>query len=83
MLGLFLSAAPILYYDNIGAMYLYSNLAYHACTKHIKIDYYFVRDKVTTKKKKANFGQFKIVQKCKKTVWNQFQTVFYGRFKTV
>jgi hypothetical protein len=35
------------------------------------------------KKKKANSGRFKTIQKCRKTVWNQFQAVFSRRFKTV
>jgi hypothetical protein len=37
----------------------------------------------TLQKKKKNSGRFKTVQKCKKIVWNQFQTVFPRRFKIV
>ena len=53
-LGVFLLAAPILYCDNIGATYLTSNPPYHARTKHahtkhIEIDYHFVRDRVAKK----------------------------------
>jgi hypothetical protein len=48
-LGVFLSAAPILYCDNISASYLTSNPTYHARTKHIEIDYHFVWDWVAKK----------------------------------
>nr|GEY55434.1 ribonuclease H-like domain-containing protein [Tanacetum cinerariifolium] len=40
------SFATLVYYDNISAVYLYSNLVQHQRTKHIKINIHFVRDLV-------------------------------------
>ena len=48
-LGIKLDQAPCLWCDNLGATYLSANLVSHARAKHIEIDFYFVRERVTTK----------------------------------
>jgi hypothetical protein len=45
-LGVPLPHAPILWCDNVSALALASNPVYHGRTKHIEIDYHFVREKV-------------------------------------
>ena len=41
-----LSLAPVLWCDNVSTLALASNPIYHARTKHIEVDYHFIRKKV-------------------------------------
>nr|GEZ14882.1 Gag/Pol polyprotein [Tanacetum cinerariifolium] len=45
-LGIRSSSTPILWCDNLGATYLSANHIFHPLTKHVEIDYHFVREKV-------------------------------------
>ncbi|OIT28865.1 retrovirus-related pol polyprotein from transposon tnt 1-94, partial [Nicotiana attenuata] len=46
--GVLLASPPVLYSDNISALHLSSNPILHARTKHVKLDYHFIREKVTS-----------------------------------
>lgn len=45
-LGVHQSIPPVLWCDNLGATYLTANPVFHARTKHIEVDFHFVREKV-------------------------------------
>jgi hypothetical protein len=45
-IGIQAPMAGKLWYDNLGAKYLSSIPVFHARTKHIEVDYHFVRERV-------------------------------------
>ncbi|KAI3830313.1 hypothetical protein L1987_04451 [Smallanthus sonchifolius] len=49
------SLAPTLWCDNLGATYLTANPVFHARTKHVEVDYHFVREQVTQGKLYVKF----------------------------
>jgi hypothetical protein len=44
-----LQLPSILWYDNIDVTFLASNRMFHAYTKHVEIDYHFMRERVISK----------------------------------
>jgi hypothetical protein len=47
--GVKVKEVPCLWCDNMGAIYSYADPIFHARTKHIEIDFHFVRDRVAEK----------------------------------
>ena len=54
-LGVYLSLPPMLWCDNVSTLALASNPVFHARTKHIEVDYHFIREKVLNKDLQINF----------------------------
>uniref|UniRef100_A0A2N9HPA0 Integrase catalytic domain-containing protein n=1 Tax=Fagus sylvatica TaxID=28930 RepID=A0A2N9HPA0_FAGSY len=48
-LGIFLHAPPTIWCDNLSALALATNPVFHARTKHVEVDYHFIREKVTNR----------------------------------
>ena len=48
-LGIYLSQPPILWCDNVSALAIASNLVFDARTKHIEVDFHFIRELVLQK----------------------------------
>jgi hypothetical protein len=48
-IGITLSRPPTLWCDNIGATYLSANPIFHRRSKHVEVDYHFVRERVSTR----------------------------------
>ena len=46
-LGVFIRSVPTLYCDNMSVLYVTVNPVMHARTKHVEMNYHFVREKVT------------------------------------
>jgi histone deacetylase 1/2 len=54
-LGVKLLQKPSLWCDNLGATYLSANPVFHARTKHIEIDFHFVRERVASNRLGIHF----------------------------
>ena len=46
-IGVPLAKRPYLFCNNLSAPHLTVNLVFHACTKHVELDYHFVHEKVS------------------------------------
>ena len=54
-LGVYLTLPPMLWYDNVSALALASSPIFLARTKHIEVDYHYIKEKVLNKDLQINF----------------------------
>jgi hypothetical protein len=54
-LGVPQNRVPCLWCDNLGATYLSANPRFHGRTKHVEVDFHFVRERVATKQLRIRF----------------------------
>lgn len=54
-LRVFQHKAPLLWCDNLGATFLTANPMFHARTKHVEVDFHFVREQVARKAMEVRF----------------------------
>ena len=49
------STTPVLWCDNVGATHLAANPVFHAWTKHVEIEYHFVREQVNSHQRRIGY----------------------------
>ena len=49
------SSMTTLWCDNLGAIFLSTNAVFHAHTKHVEVDYHFVRDRIAKREIQVQF----------------------------
>ena len=54
-LRIFLPYVPVLWCDNVSAIALSANPVFHSRTKHLEVDYHYVREKVLHRDLKVGF----------------------------
>jgi len=69
--------------DNLGATYLSVNPIFHSRTKHIEVDYHFIRDRVAKKEIQICFisSQDQVVDVFTKPLYTTSFTTFRFKFR--
>jgi len=77
------ASAPMIWCDNLGTTYLSVNLVFHARTKHVKVDYHFVRDRVAKKEIQIHFisSQDQLVDVFTKSLPTSSFTTFHFKLR--